>query len=245
MNELTVFGALLVGFLGSSHCLGMCGGLTVALGLGSDGSNQWYLVSYNIGRILMYATIGAFAGWFGSTLVSSAPVIGVVLRVIAGGLLIAMGLYISQLWMGLSRLEKMGAVLWKKVQPLSKKFIPVTEHKQALQLGVLWGLLPCGLVYSTLAWALATADWKQSALFMLAFGIGTLPAMLSVGFIGQKMLSQFREKKYRMISGIVIITMGILTILMPLQHFYTEETQHQHHSQVSGDSDQKKMGVDV
>lgn len=139
----------------------------------------------------------------------------------------------------------MGAVLWKKVQPLSKKFIPVTEHKQALQLGVLWGLLPCGLVYSTLAWALATADWKQSALFMLAFGIGTLPAMLSVGFIGQKMLSQFREKKYRMISGIVIITMGILTILMPLQHFYTEETQHQHHSQVSGDSDQKKMGVDV
>lgn len=244
VTELTIASAVLIGFLGSSHCLGMCGGLTIALGLGNEGENRWYLLSYNTGRVFMYGVTGALVGLFGEQIVSAAPAIGFLLHMIAGGLLVAMGLYISQWWMGLTKLEKIGGLLWKKIQPFSKVLIPVRGHKQALLLGVVWGLIPCGLVYSTLALALVAADWQQSALFMLAFGIGTLPAMLSVGFVGQNMLARLREKQFRTFSGLVIIVMSILTILVPLQHFSGSEQQHQHHSRQLDDRKMDDMKLD-
>lgn len=230
MTEMTILGAFVIGFLGSTHCLGMCGGLTVALGMGGPKSNRAYLFTYNAGRILTYGIIGGVAGFFGEQVVASLPQAGLFLRTLAGALLIAMGLYINQWWMGLTLLEKVGARLWKKIQPLSKFMIPVKTHRQALQLGLLWGLLPCGLVYSTLSWALATAQWQQSALFMMAFGLGTLPAMLSIGFLSQKFLSRLREKRVRVYAGLTIILMGIITIIVPWQHAMDGQHKHSHHS---------------
>lgn len=230
MTELTILGAFVIGFLGSSHCLGMCGGLTVALGLGGTESNRAYLLTYNAGRVLTYGVIGGVAGFFGEQIVASLPQAGLLLRTIAGALLIAMGLYINQWWMGLTQLEKIGAKLWKRIQPLSKFLIPVKTHRQALQLGLLWGLLPCGLVYSTLSWALAAANWQQSALFMIAFGVGTLPAMLSVGFLSQKLLARLRGKRVRVYAGLTIILMGIITIIVPWQHTMDDTHKHSHHS---------------
>ncbi|MFT5693700.1 MAG: sulfite exporter TauE/SafE [Oceanicoccus sp.] len=230
VTEMTILGAFIIGFLGSSHCLGMCGGLTVALGIGGSESNRAYLLSYNAGRILTYGAIGGVAGFFGEQIVSSLPQAGLLLRALAGALLIAMGLYINQWWMGLTQLEKIGARLWKRIQPLSKFLIPVKTHRQALQLGSLWGLLPCGLVYSTLSWALATAQWQQSALFMIAFGVGTLPAMLSVGFLSQNLLSRLRDKRVRVYAGLTIILMGIITIIVPWKHARGDQQKHGHHS---------------
>jgi len=208
----------------------MCGGVTVALGIGSSDSSRAFLLTYNVGRLATYGTIGGVAGLFGEQIVASLPQAGLLLRTLAGALLIAMGLYINQWWMGLTRLEKIGAGLWKKIQPLSKFLIPVKTHRQALQLGLLWGLLPCGLVYSTLSWALATADWQQSALFMIAFGVGTLPAMLSVSFFSQKLLSRFRKKRVRVFAGITIILMGIITIIVPWKHTMDDRHKHAQHA---------------
>lgn len=229
MIELTISSAFLIGLLGSSHCLAMCGGLSSALGAGQE-QHRGRLLSYNIGRILTYGLIGALAGLLGEQMVAAAPQLGLVLRTIAGLLLVAMGLYVSQWWMGLTHLEKVGAKLWRHIQPLTRSLIPVKNHRQALMLGGLWGLLPCGLVYSTLSWALAAAHWQQSALFMLFFGLGTLPAMLSVGFINEKILARLRKKNYRVVAGLIIVVMGIITIVTPWLHSEGAHSEHGNHA---------------
>jgi len=226
MMEPTIVGALLVGLLASSHCLAMCGGLSVALGLGAGGGNKAHLFSYSLGRVFIYTAIGALAGVMGEQVTASLPAVGIALRLLAALLLVAMGLYISGWWMGLSKLEAVGALFFKRLRPLSRGLIPVRGHPQALCLGMLWGLLPCGLVYSSVAWALATADWRQSAVLMAAFGVGTVPAMLSVGLAGQKLQRLLKHRRFRLLSGLLVITMGFATALMPLRHLH--EPQHAH-----------------
>ena len=232
MIELTLTSAVLIGLLGSTHCLGMCGGISAALSLNDQPARHLYVLTYNIGRLLTYTAIGALAGAFGAQLISASPQMALLLRTVAGLLLIAMGLYVSQLWMGLTRLEKAGAYLWRYIQPLTKPLLPVKNQAQALQLGILWGLLPCGLVYSTLSWALATGHWQQSALLMLAFGVGTLPAMLSMGLLNQQLLSRLRGKNFRVVAGVLIIAMGLATILIPVSHQRGghDHGQHGNHS---------------
>lgn len=233
MNELTLAAALFIGLLGSTHCIGMCGGISSVLGISSTKNPYWRLLSYNAGRLLTYSLMGIAVGFFGEQLVINVPQLGVLFRTLAGGLLIAMGLYISQWWMGLTYLEKMGSYLWQCLQPLSKTILPITSARQALLLGFLWGLLPCGLVYSTLSWALASADWKQSGLLMLAFGIGTLPAMLSMGFLSESLMVKLRKKSLRLIAGVLVIVMGVITIIAPWSH-----RNHIHHAGVGNESHQ-------
>ena len=232
MTELTLSGALIVGLLGSSHCLAMCGGLSSLLGIQAD-ANRNRLLSYNIGRLLSYGVIGAVAGLFGEQLVQLAPSLGLSLRVLAGLLLVAMGLYVSRWWMGLNYLERVGAYLWRGIQPLIKRLLPIESHWQALLLGGLWGFLPCGLVYSTLSWALAAAQWQQSALFMLAFGLGTLPAMLVTGFAGEKLLVKLKAKNFRVMAGLVIIVMGLITAWVPLSHQTSQQAGGQLHQHMN------------
>src|SRR5690606_5402718 len=117
-----------------------------------------------------------------------------VLRLLSGLLLIAMALYISRLWMGLSYIEQYGQVLWKKIAPFTKKLIPVTTPLQGFYLGLFWGLLPCGMIYSALLWSSTSGNALQSALLMLCFGLGTFPSMLSMFFISNK-ISPFLKKK--------------------------------------------------
>lgn len=229
VNELTLASAVLIGLFGSSHCLGMCGGLSSLLGVTAERSNRSRLFSYNLGRLTSYTVIGALAGLFGEQLLSLSPQLGFFLRVTAGLLLVAMGLYVSQWWTGLTYLERVGAHLWRHIQPLVGRLLPIKSHWQALLLGSLWGFLPCGLVYSTLSWAVASAQWQQSALLMLAFGIGTLPAMLSMGFAGEKILQRLRSKNFRLLAGLMIIAMGLVTIFIPWSHSQMQSTSNEHH----------------
>lgn len=234
MIELTLGSAFIIGLLGSSHCLGMCGGLSSVLGVApKEGANRHRIFSYNAGRLLTYTVIGAVAGLLGEALLAAIPQSAVVLRTVAGLLMITMGLYVSQWWMGLTRLEQIGAILWRAIQPLTGKLVPVSNHRQAFMLGTLWGLLPCGLVYSTLSWALASAQWQQSALLMLAFGAGTLPAMLSMGYAGEKLLQRLRQPRFRSVAGLLIAVMGVVTLATPFYHSghidHSEHTHHQHH----------------
>ncbi len=226
MTELSIVSALLIGFLGSTHCLGMCSGLACATGQGEGGISR--IAAYNLGRLLTYASLGAIAGLLGSQIVQVAPQFTIGLRIMAGLLLVAMGLYISRWWMGLARLERIGEKLWRYLQPVSRSLLPVTSNSKALVMGGIWGLLPCGLVYSTLSWALAAADWRQSAAFMLAFGVGTLPAMVGVGLFSQSLAKLLRTQGFRAGAGVLVMLMGVWTIIQPLQHVLQGHTAPHH-----------------
>jgi len=216
MNEpLSFFTALLLGLLGSAHCLGMCGGISSAVAMGIDRKNQspvLLLLGFNAGRIASYALAGAFLGSIGWLI--SSPEATLFLRSLAGVILILMGLYVAQIWKVLTYLEKQGNRIWRHIQPLSRKLLPVRTPLQALALGALWGWLPCGLVYSTLIWSVgaANSDWKTSALLMACFGLGTVPAMFATGLLASQVQALLKNRKAQTIAGLLIMLFGLYTI---------------------------------
>jgi sulfite exporter TauE/SafE len=134
-------------------------------------------------------------------------------RIVAGFLLVAMGLYLAGWWYGLNKLEKLGGVVWQRIQPLGQKIVPVDSVYKALLLGALWGWLPCGLVYSALAFSLAQDSAVESALTMLAFGLGTLPALLSSGWFASQLRQIIHRKGLRQFAGVLVVGFGVWTLL--------------------------------
>ena len=194
------------------------------------------LLSYNIGRISSYTLIGALAGGLGYQLAGAGGVS--VLRVIAALLLIAMGLYLAGWWRGLTYLEKAGGVLWRRLQPLSKALMPVRNARSAVLLGAVWGWLPCGLVYTAVAYALAQADGLAAAGVMLAFGLGTLPAVLMGGLMAERTKALLARRDFRLTMALIIIAFGLWTLAAALQHAGHSQHggQHDDHAQHSGSS---------
>jgi hypothetical protein len=213
--------ALILGLLGGGHCLGMCGGLMGALTLAIPAEQRaqrlQLLIAYNLGRIFSYATAGLLLGMAGWALANSPA--AMLMRVVAALLLIAMGLYLAGWWSGLTRIEALGRGLWRYIQPLTRRFMPVTSLPRALLLGGLWGWLPCGLVYSTLLWAASQGDALDSAALMLAFGIGTMPVLLATGMAAERMTALLRKQGVRMAGGILVILFGLWTLPGPHQHW--------------------------
>ena len=211
--------ALILGLLGGGHCLGMCGGLMGALTLAippeQRGRRLQLLLAYNLGRILRYATAGllfGLAGWA----VASSPA-AMLLRIVAGLLLISMGLYLGGWWSGLTRIEALGRGLWRHIQPVASRLLPVSSLPRALLLGALWGWLPCGLVYSTLLWAASQGDALDSGLLMLAFGLGTWPVLLATGMAAERLTALLRRRGVRMAGGLLVILFGLWTLPGPHQ----------------------------
>ena len=214
-TELTFAAAVVVGLLGSSHCIGMCGGIVAALNLGVDtriGARPRalfvYQLAYNLGRIGSYICVGLVAGTLGATLVQLglSPLVG---RLLAAAFMIALGLYLANWWRGLSHLERAGAMLWRRVQPLGQKLFPIRNPLQALLLGGLWGWLPCGLVYTAVAWSLTSGGAAEGALLMLGFGLGTLPSMLLAGNLFGRLKRGFQAPAIRTTAGVLMILFGI------------------------------------
>ncbi|WP_372836434.1 sulfite exporter TauE/SafE family protein [Pontibacterium sp.] len=213
MNEpLALSTAFILGLLGGTHCLGMCGGIaaTVSMSAPKGWRGSLLLGGYNIGRIASYTAAGALIGSL-SWLMRDQQIV-IVLRTFAGLMLIAMGLYVAQWWQGLTYIEKAGGTLWKQIQPLASKLLPVKSLSQAVTLGLVWGWLPCGLVYSTLIWSSAAADWTLSAQLMLMFGLGTLPTMLLTGLLAQRVKLIFQQRLTRSLFGIIIMVFGVYTL---------------------------------
>lgn len=211
--------ALILGLLGGGHCLGMCGGLMGALTLAippeQRGRRLQLLLAYNLGRILSYAAAGllfGLAGWA----VASSPA-AMLLRIVAGLLLISMGLYLGGWWSGLTRIEALGRGLWRHIQPVASRLLPVSSLPRALLLGALWGWLPCGLVYSTLLWAASQGDALDSGLLMLAFGLGTWPVLLATGMAAERLTALLRRRGVRMAGGLLVILFGLWTLPGPHQ----------------------------
>lgn len=212
-EPLMITTAIVIGLLGSTHCIGMCGGIAASIGLSTGNSKHpaWLiLLGYNLGRITSYSIAGALLGIAGAVVATSTA--GMLLQVVAGVLLIAMGLYVAQWWFGITRLEKAGGYIWKYIQPFASRILPVQNGQQALLLGLLWGWLPCGLVYSTLIWSSASGSWQQSALLMAAFGLGTLPSMFATGLLAKQMQAIMQKRLVRQMAGVILILFGIYTL---------------------------------
>ncbi|GFM57313.1 sulfite exporter TauE/SafE family protein [Pseudomonas capsici] len=223
MPELVplLLSALILGLLGGGHCLGMCGGLMGALTLAipkEQRSRRFrLLMAYNLGRIFSYACAGLLLGLAGWA-VANSP-LAMAMRVIAALLLIAMGLYLAGWWSGLTRIERLGRGLWRHLQPVATRLLPISSLPRAMLLGALWGWLPCGLVYSTLLWAASQGNAMDSALLMLAFGLGTWPVLLATGLAAERTTALLRKRGMRMVGGLLVILFGLWTLPGPHQHW--------------------------
>lgn len=221
--ELTasLMSAFLIGLSGGAHCVGMCGGIVGALTLGLPATpdrpflGRWpFLLAYNLGRLLSYVTAGMLAGGVGAWAMHLMAVhqAQLTLQLLAGLFMILLGLYLAGWWMGLTRVERVGGRLWRRIEPLGRQLLPVRTPAQALGIGLVWGWLPCGLVYSVLVWAMGAGGVLNGGLLMLCFGLGTLPALLTMGAFAATLAGFIRQPWVRQIAGALVIGFGIYQI---------------------------------
>ncbi len=204
----------LVGLLGGTHCVGMCGGIVGALAMGAPARCS-LLLAYNAGRILSYAVAGAIVGAVGEASIALAgqlPLRGI-LYLFANLMLIALGLYLLGVSSALAFTERIGDRLWRQLQPLTRRYLPARSPLQAFPLGLLWGWLPCGLVYSALATALSSGSAARGAGLMLAFGAGTLPNLLLAGLLAARLRAYTSRPALRMVAGLVVLGFGVWGLL--------------------------------
>ena len=222
--ETSYLAAFLVGLLGGVHCVGMCGGIVGALCLGLDHEQDKtaqqsfkksfpFLLSYNAGRITSYTLAGVLmggVGWLGSHLFTLYS-IQQTLEIIAATFMLALGLYIAGWWKGLASVERWGGkVIWKRLEPFGRRFMPVKTYNHAFALGLVWGWLPCGLVYSVIIWTISTQSPLEGGLLMLSFGLGTLPNLLLMGIFAST-LNQFIQQPWvRQVAGVLIMSFAIV-----------------------------------
>ncbi|MFV1983563.1 MAG: sulfite exporter TauE/SafE family protein [Thiohalomonadales bacterium] len=233
-DEFTLLSALIAGLLGGVHCAGMCGGIVSALSMnvnvfkGAEPFNATplknkflILLLYNIGRITSYSLAGLLVGGVGWWLtnwlfINKAQMI---LQIIAALFMLLLGLYLANWSRLLNILEKPGNVIWQRIEPYGRRFIPVTRLQDALLLGIIWGWLPCGLVYSMLIWSMSAGSATQGGLLMLFFGIGTLPNLLLFGVFAQHITKWFQLVWVRSLAGLVIISFALLMIYRVIKNF--------------------------
>lgn len=231
--------AFLVGLVGSIHCAGMCGGIVGALSMPraagqpaqphgalrpafplpvrSEGVTPLAWVgAYNAGRIASYTAAGALAGGLAGGMSALAPLpwlpgLQTALQWAANLMLVALGLYLMEAWRGLARLEQGGQALWRHVAPLLRRLRPMDGGaRRMFAAGILWGWLPCGMVYSVLATAMLSGSAAGGALVMLAFGLGTLPMLGALGAAGQGLRRLMQRRQVRLACGLAILGFAML-----------------------------------
>ena len=203
--------ALAAGLLGGVHCAGMCGGIVASLSVGARGPILARQLAFNGGRIAAYCLAGAAAGLAGDALQWSGTVAfaQTALFVLANVLMVFLGLYVAGWGRAVLRLESAGRVLWRRVEPLARRLFPIDSTAKALAAGAAWGWVPCGLVYSMLALALASGSVAGGAAVMAAFGVGTLPTLLAAGIAAQRVQALRRAPWIRRAAGTLIVALGI------------------------------------
>jgi hypothetical protein len=214
MTEINLLSAFLMGLAGGVHCIGMCGGIAGAFtfAIPKQSSPTLYILCYNFGRIFSYSLAGAITGYLGAIASSSLTTTLPVLTLISAGFLILLALYISDWYKGLSYFEKLGGHLWRKIQPLSKKLLPFKHPGYALGYGMVWGWLPCGLVYAALTWSMASGSALNGALFMLFFGFGTFPALVATSLGASFLVPLLQHKVTRQVIAISLIIFAFILI---------------------------------
>jgi sulfite exporter TauE/SafE len=210
--------AFMAGLLGSGHCFGMCGGIAGSLGALSGKSESGPAVpalQFNLGRMVSYALLGALAGGIlgiaGDLMALKSA--GKWLRALTAFMVLLIGLRFLIGWRGLDLLERGGAGLWKKVMPLAMRISQRHDWAGRLGLGLCWGLLPCGLVYTVLMTAASTGSAIGGSAIMVAFGIGTLPAMLGLTMAAPALATFLGDRLVRRIVGFSLVVLAAWMVL--------------------------------
>jgi len=228
MTETTLLNdfiaALFIGLLGAGHCLGMCSGIASAItfSIKEDQKKSTSILSlllYNLGRVSSYSLAGFIFAASSSTLIVwfGGKEALVYLRLLAAILMLMLALYVARLWHGLLKLEQAGQFFWKFIKPVAQLFIPLKHPLLAFPLGFLWGWLPCGLVYSTLSWAASSGDGFNGLLIMLGFGLGTMPAMLTVGTFSQQLKKTLNHHWFRYGSALLLALFALHTFYVAIR----------------------------
>lgn len=211
--------AFIMGFFSSMHCIGMCGSIigTLTLSLNQQirenkARLSKFVFSYNIGRISSYTLAGLIAGLLEHVL--TLP-LGEghghrILQILSAFFMTGAGLYIAGWFPRFAYIEKLGSVLWRKIEPFGRRLIPVRNLPQAFVFGMIWGWLPCGLVYAAIALSATTADVVRSAFTMLAFGLGTLPAVVGMGIMTSSLAQLSRMHRFRQAAGVFLIILAVI-----------------------------------
>lgn len=211
--------AFLMGLFSALHCLSMCGSIigSLTLSLRREIREQKtlllpFVLSYNFGRISSYAFAGAIAGLLEHVL--SLP-FGAghghrFLQIVSALVMTGAGLHIAGWFPRFAYIEKAGAQFWRRIEPYGRRLIPVETLPQAYVFGLVWGWLPCGLVYTALALAATSGGVVRSTLTMLSFGLGTLPAVVGVGIMTSLLVRLSRMNKFRQLTGITLILLALL-----------------------------------
>ncbi len=225
--------AFLLATAGSVHCIGMCGGISSALTFSIPPSQRrgralwgWQLL-FGAGRISTYATLGALAGLLGQTMMGWLPgpsmAIGLTL---SGILMVLLSAYLLGRGQGLKRLESLGMRLWQRLQPLTRRLLPIDHPLKAFALGLLWGLLPCGLVYTALALAITAGSAPAGMLIMLCFGVVTVLPVATTGVIASQ-LQRFRTGAWPVVAALLT---GLLALVFFWQAWVMSyQSSHHHH----------------
>ena len=234
-SDLGIVSAGLVGLVGGIHCAGMCGGIVGALATQSGRAPLRFHLAYSAGRIVSYSVAGAFAGLIGSSafLLEGMLPAERVLYIVANVVLIAMGLYLAGLSRAILWLERPGARLWRALEPLARPLFPVRSVAAAAGVGAVWGFLPCGMVYTVLVGALAAHDAATGAAMLAAFGLGTLPNVLAIGLVAQRVAAWRRLPFVRVGAGALIGAFGVVGLA---QGDHVGHAQHHHPGIVMGQS---------
>lgn len=221
-GTITLGAALVAGLAGSGHCLGMCGGIAGALAMrGSTAGTQRSFgprlalsLAYNVSRVASYAIAGALAGLLGRALLRAVDVapLSLALRVLAGLVMIAAAGRLLFGWRLLDPLEAAGSSLWRRLAPGAGRGARRAGFGGAISLGLAWGWLPCGLTYSMLLLAATTANAATGALVMAAFGLGTLPAMVSATVAFDRAARALASRaSLRVAAGLLLLAFGAWT----------------------------------
>ncbi len=208
--------ALVLGFAGSVHCLGMCGGIAGALNQAAPAqgpvASGVRTLLYSLGRISSYAMAGALAGAFGSVFTGAPSALGLI-RFAVGLAIVMIGLQIAFAGRAFAPLERAGLVLWRLASPLARRIGRPERAWQVFALGLVWGWLPCGLVYSGLVIAAASGRPATGAIAMASFGLGTLPAVWAVTGFGAALARLGGGASVRRSAGLALVAFGIWSIV--------------------------------
>jgi len=187
-----------------------------------------YILCYNLGRILSYSLAGVAIGLveFFLLLPFAQGHGHRFLQIISALVMAGSGLYIAGWFPGFAYIEKIGSRWWKVVEPFGRRLIPVRSRVQAFLFGMVWGWLPCGLIYTALALAATAGSITHSALTMLAFGLGTLPAVMGLGIMTSMLSRLSKMQHFKQLIGVVFIFFALLSAFpelnpMRLHHLMT------------------------
>ena len=212
-GQITVLTLFLLGFFGGGHCVGMCGGLSsaFALQLPPHIHRFWLILLLNIGRITSYVIIGVLMGAIGQIGISLDETRWLQngLYVAANLLLLFLGLYLAGLSTTVAKIENLGRPIWRRLNPLLNRLLPIKSVPACLGVGVLWGWLPCGLVYSASLYSLGSGSAAQGGLYMLAFALGTLPNLLAMGLFATQLKGWLQNRNVRLVAGLLVCAWAI------------------------------------